>query len=414
MNNKVNICAVGTAPPLVDKGLNEHFTVVREANLEVRGVAVCGGHTRIDAAFVELFPRLEIVSSFGVGYDHIDAATLARRGIVVTHTPDVLTGEVADLALGLLIATVRQLPQVDRYLRAGQWLQKPYPLTATLRGRKVGILGLGRIGKAIAQAAGGLRPGDRIPRPQAAAGRGLPLPPDAAGPGAELRRADGGGLGRRRDAAHRQPGGAGGAGAGRHRHQRRPRHGHRRAGAGRRAARQEDPVRRPGRVRGRAARAGRTDRDGARGAAAARRLGLGAHAQCDGPAGGRQPGVLVRRQGRGDAGARMPGPGGRARPRAEAMPQARLLALDWGTSSLRAYLLGDGGACSKRVQQPWGILHLPEGGFEAALQGIAGDWLQRHARRCRSWPAAWSAARRAGARRPMCRARRAPTAWSAG
>jgi lactate dehydrogenase-like 2-hydroxyacid dehydrogenase len=63
----------------------------------------------------------------------------------------VLTGEVADLALGLLIATVRQLPQVDRYLRAGQWLQKAYPLTATLRGRKVGILGLGRIGKAIAK-----------------------------------------------------------------------------------------------------------------------------------------------------------------------------------------------------------------------------------------------------------------------
>jgi lactate dehydrogenase-like 2-hydroxyacid dehydrogenase len=151
MSNKATICAVGTAPPLVDKGLNEHFKVVREADLEVRGLAVCGGHTRIDDAFVELFPRLEIVSSFGVGYDHIDAATLARRGIMVTHTPDVLTGEVADLALGLLIATVRQLPQVDRYLRAGKWLERPYPLTATLRGRKVGILGLGRIGKAIAK-----------------------------------------------------------------------------------------------------------------------------------------------------------------------------------------------------------------------------------------------------------------------
>jgi lactate dehydrogenase-like 2-hydroxyacid dehydrogenase len=151
MSKNVNICAVGTAPPLVDQGLNEHFVVVREADLEVRGIAVCGGHTRIDAEFVELFPRLEIVSSFGVGYDHIDAATLAKRGIVVTHTPDVLTGEVADLALGLLIATVRQLPQVDRYLRAGRWLERPYPLTATLRGRKVGILGLGRIGKAIAR-----------------------------------------------------------------------------------------------------------------------------------------------------------------------------------------------------------------------------------------------------------------------
>jgi lactate dehydrogenase-like 2-hydroxyacid dehydrogenase len=151
MDKKVTVCAVGNGPPVVENGLNDRFNVVREANLEVRGIAVCGGHTRIDADFVELFPRLEIVSSFGVGYDHIDAATLARRGIVVTHTPDVLTGEVADLALGLLIATVRQLPQVDRYLRAGHWLQRPYPLTATLRGRKVGILGLGRIGKAIAR-----------------------------------------------------------------------------------------------------------------------------------------------------------------------------------------------------------------------------------------------------------------------
>ena len=151
MSGKVMVCAVGNAPPLVDTQLNQHFDVVREAHQEVRGIAVCGGHTRIDAPFVELFPRLQIVSSFGVGYDHIDAASLAKRGIVVTHTPDVLTGEVADLALGLLIATVRQLPQVDRYLRAGQWLHKPYPLTATLRGRKVGILGLGRIGKAIAR-----------------------------------------------------------------------------------------------------------------------------------------------------------------------------------------------------------------------------------------------------------------------
>ena len=242
MSNKATICAVGSAPPLVDKGLNEHFSVVREADLEARGIAVCGGHTRIDAAFVELFPRLEIVSSFGVGYDHIDAATLAKRGIVVTHTPDVLTGEVADLALGLLIATVRQLPQVDRYLRAGKWLQKPYPLTTTLRGRKVGILGLGRIGKAIARRLEAcdleIEYHGRKPQPDVA----YRYHADAAGPGAKLRRADGGGLGRRRDAAHRQQGRARSAGPGRHRHQRRPRHGHRRGGAGRSAARQEDPV----------------------------------------------------------------------------------------------------------------------------------------------------------------------------
>jgi lactate dehydrogenase-like 2-hydroxyacid dehydrogenase len=151
LNHNVKLLAVGTPMALVEKGLTEHFDVCRVADPTVRGIAVSGGHARIDDAFVERYPDLEIVSSFGVGYDHIDADALARRGIVVTHTPDVLTGEVADLALGLLIATVRQLPQVDRYLRAGKWLERAYPLTATLRGRKVGILGLGRIGKAIAK-----------------------------------------------------------------------------------------------------------------------------------------------------------------------------------------------------------------------------------------------------------------------
>ena len=151
MSKDVKVFAVGNSMALVEKGITDNFTVLREADPQVRGIAVSGGHTRIDGAFVDRFPKLEIVSSFGVGYDHINAAELAQRGVVVTHTPDVLTGEVADLALGLLIATVRQLPQVDRYLREGKWLKGAYPLTATLRERKVGILGLGRIGKAIAK-----------------------------------------------------------------------------------------------------------------------------------------------------------------------------------------------------------------------------------------------------------------------
>jgi lactate dehydrogenase-like 2-hydroxyacid dehydrogenase len=147
----VPIACVGRPTPLIENGLKAAFDVRPEPDARVRGLAICFGHQRIDAAFVAPFPQLEVVSSYGVGYDHIDAAALAARGIVVTHTPDVLTDEVADLCLGLLIATVRQIPQVDRYLRAGQWLQKPYPLTPTLRGRTVGILGLGRIGKAIAK-----------------------------------------------------------------------------------------------------------------------------------------------------------------------------------------------------------------------------------------------------------------------
>ena len=97
-------------------------------------------------------PNLEIISSFGVGYDNIDAKAAARLGITVTNTPGVLDDEVADTALGLMIMTVRQLPQAERHLRAGQWLAKgAYPLSPSLRGRTVGILGLGRIGKAIAR-----------------------------------------------------------------------------------------------------------------------------------------------------------------------------------------------------------------------------------------------------------------------
>jgi lactate dehydrogenase-like 2-hydroxyacid dehydrogenase len=110
------------------------------------------GHRRVDAGLMGRLPNLQIVANFGVGYDTVDAAEAARRGVVVTNTPGVLDDEVADTALGLLLMTVRELPQSERYLRAGRWAEEgPYPLTpATLRGRSLGILGLGRIGVAIA------------------------------------------------------------------------------------------------------------------------------------------------------------------------------------------------------------------------------------------------------------------------
>ena len=113
-----------------------------------------GGHAGVDDALMSRLPKLEIIANFGVGYDTIDAAAAARRGIIVTNTPDVLNEDVADLALGLLIATVRELPQAERYLRAGQWPAAHFPLArATLRGRTLGIVGLGRIGKEIAKRA---------------------------------------------------------------------------------------------------------------------------------------------------------------------------------------------------------------------------------------------------------------------
>jgi len=119
----------------------------------IRALAVGGGHQPVDGAFMGRFPALEIVSSFGVGYDHVDAHWAAAHNIIVTHTPDVLNEEVADTAMGLLLATVRELPRAERFLRAGHWLKGNFHLTATLRGRTMGIVGLGRIGKAISKRA---------------------------------------------------------------------------------------------------------------------------------------------------------------------------------------------------------------------------------------------------------------------
>jgi lactate dehydrogenase-like 2-hydroxyacid dehydrogenase len=119
----------------------------------IRAIAATSHHAVVDTALLDRLPNLEIVVSFGVGYDHIDAVAAAAHGVVVTHTPGVLDDEVADVAMALTLATVRELPRAERYLREGRWRAAPFPLTATLRGRTMGILGFGRIGKAIARRA---------------------------------------------------------------------------------------------------------------------------------------------------------------------------------------------------------------------------------------------------------------------
>src|SRR4249920_309604 len=119
---------------------------------KIKAIAIAYTANKVDGNFLEQFPNLEQVSSFGVGYDHIDAKWAGEHGIIVTNTPEVLNEEVADTALGLLLCTVRELPQSERYLRAGKWKDGHYPLTkATLRDRTVGMVGMGRIGKAIAR-----------------------------------------------------------------------------------------------------------------------------------------------------------------------------------------------------------------------------------------------------------------------
>jgi lactate dehydrogenase-like 2-hydroxyacid dehydrogenase len=123
---------------------------IAEVAPTIRALASVGGGA-VDGAVMSRFPNLELVAHFGVGYDAVDATWAAQHGIIVTNTPNVLNEEVADTTLALMLNTVRELPAAERYLRAGKWLEKPFRLTASLRGRTVGILGLGRIGKAIAK-----------------------------------------------------------------------------------------------------------------------------------------------------------------------------------------------------------------------------------------------------------------------
>jgi lactate dehydrogenase-like 2-hydroxyacid dehydrogenase len=163
-NEKPDILLLGPPKPVIANGLAPLFNVHRLIEAKdrdafvasladrVRGFAVTFSNIPVDGPLMSRFPRLEIVASFGVGYDHVDAKWAGQHGVVATNTPDVLNEEVADTALGLLLCTVREFPQAERFVRAGQWLQKGYPLTkATLRDRTVGMVGMGRIGKAIAR-----------------------------------------------------------------------------------------------------------------------------------------------------------------------------------------------------------------------------------------------------------------------
>ena len=163
MAAKRDVILIGPLKPLVVSGLEAVGTVHKAAaakdrdafyaaHADARAIAISATTEQINGSFMTRFPKLQIVSSFGVGYDHIDAKWAGAHGIVVTNTPEVLTEEVADTALGLLLCAVREFPQAERYLRAGKWLAKAYPLSrATLRNRTVGMVGMGAIGQAIAR-----------------------------------------------------------------------------------------------------------------------------------------------------------------------------------------------------------------------------------------------------------------------
>jgi lactate dehydrogenase-like 2-hydroxyacid dehydrogenase len=161
-SEKIDLLIYGPIRPILQNGFSDRFilhTAETRADLEqltpeiaarIRGIAVTYHTVPADKAALSRFSNLEIVASFGVGYDHVDSAYARDHDIIVTNTPDVLTEEVADVAMGLLIATLREFIKADAYVRSGLWLTQNYPLSVgSLRDRTVGIVGMGRIGQAI-------------------------------------------------------------------------------------------------------------------------------------------------------------------------------------------------------------------------------------------------------------------------
>ena len=128
---------------------NDKAGLLAAEGARIRGLVQSGG-TVTPSTLLEQLPKLEIISVFGVGYDGVPVAYCRQRGLKVTNTPDVLTDDVADVALGLILMTGRGFVRLNRFVQAGDWEKRSAELTTKLAGRKVGILGLGRIGKAVA------------------------------------------------------------------------------------------------------------------------------------------------------------------------------------------------------------------------------------------------------------------------
>src|SRR6201991_1174462 len=138
--------------PEVQKDLEARYKLHGKADFDkvcgiIRG-CVTNGHSGPPTEWIDRMPKLEIIGSASVGYDGIPVEYARSKGIPVTNTPEVLNDDVADLAIGLMIMTARRLVASDRYVRSGQWPKSgEYPLARRASGKRVGILGMGRIGK---------------------------------------------------------------------------------------------------------------------------------------------------------------------------------------------------------------------------------------------------------------------------
>lgn len=149
---------IGVFPPLVDKQIRSIFTLLDEQELDQNpsqatkiGGIITRSNYRISTELIDRLPNLRIITTNGVGYDGIPVDYARQKNIVVTNTPDVLNKAVAELAIGLLLALLRRIPVADQFVRTGAWAQSPFPLGTNLAGKKIGIVGLGRIGKEIVQ-----------------------------------------------------------------------------------------------------------------------------------------------------------------------------------------------------------------------------------------------------------------------
>ena len=160
----VNLLQVSVLPPFLMERLEQEYTIhdfidpadpdalLEEVGPKIRGI-LAGGMKGPNANLINRLPNLEIISSFSVGFDATDVVAAQARGVIVTHTPEVLTGDVADLAMAFILMAPRRIGESERFLGEGKWLQGRMDLGTTVRGKRLGILGLGRIGKAVARRA---------------------------------------------------------------------------------------------------------------------------------------------------------------------------------------------------------------------------------------------------------------------
>ena len=154
------ILQVSPLPPFMMKALQEadyivhDHTHIKDPGALSKVTALVGtGAAKVDKKLLMMLPHLKLIAICGVGYDGVDVAAAMEKGIVVTHTPGVLTDDVADLAMGLVLSMGRRIPQADKFVRNGDWVDDVFALTHKVSGARLGLVGMGRIGRAIAKRA---------------------------------------------------------------------------------------------------------------------------------------------------------------------------------------------------------------------------------------------------------------------